>query len=142
MSLDLNFEGPPSAGSDFVWIQDTTRAPGAAPPPLPPAIPIHDPALPRAWSPPPPRQSGLSSVFRGANQWIGNVIQRLTLPEDTGPVDPFGKLVATTPPWLISLIVHFSIMIFLGLAVFGARTVIVRNETPVEMQLGERPDDA
>ena len=141
MSLDVNFEGPPSAGGDFVWVQGDAEVPGDAAPPLPPPIPIVDPSLPSAWAPPPPQQSGLSSAVRGANQWIGGVIQRLTLPEDSGPVDPFGKLVATTPPWFISLIVHFSIMIFLGLAVFGARAVIVRKDPPVEMQLGERRDD-
>ena len=49
--------------------------------------------------------------------------RRVTLPEDDAPADLLGKLVVSTPPWFISLIVHFSIMILLGLLVLGANAL-------------------
>ena len=57
------------------------------------------------------------------NRAIGAVLQRFTLPQDDAPTDLLGKLVSSTPPWFISLIVHFSIMILLGLLVLGANAV-------------------
>src|SRR5262249_30234523 len=42
-------------------------------------------------------------------------------------------MVSSTPPWLISLIVHFSIMIFLGLLVFEANSVVKRDMVEVDI---------
>jgi hypothetical protein len=141
MSRDSNFELQPSVGDDFAWKQNGSVVPVSAPPPLAPATSDSFAPLPTAWSPPPAERSGLAGVFRGVNQWLGSIIQRFTLPEDDGPVDPFGKLVASTPPWAISLIVHFSFMILLGLAVFGVQTVATYKETPIQMDLAERKDN-
>ncbi len=91
--------------------------------------------IPRAWTPPPPRPSAVVGGYHRLNDWVGSVIKRFTLPEDAGPVDPFGKLVSTAPPWFISLIVHFSIMILLGLLVLGAHEVATRTEKPIEVDL-------
>src|SRR5262249_41209964 len=56
--------------------------------------------------------------------------------------DPLAKLVTSTPPWFISLIVHFSLMIILGLAVVGVHSVAMHDEAPLEMDLGpERKDN-
>ena len=152
MSPEPQFEAPPVGGNEPAWPQEAPFVPIAAPQPAahpqPPAAPpaaatrtapqsLPPPSM--GWIPPAPRPSAVVGVFKRANQWIGSVIQRFTLPEDAGPPDPFGKLVASTPPWLISLIVHFSIMIFLGLAVLGAHTVIV-HERQIEMDLTQKPE--
>src|SRR6187200_863639 len=112
MSLDLNPDGSPPLSGDFVWVQDTAEVPSAPAPPVrsvrvenvedlatsPRAAaatvkqqpaPAADMPLPSALAPPVPRRSGVTSAFRGANEWLGGVIKRLTLPEDSGPVDPF-----------------------------------------------------
>ena len=75
--------------------------------------------LPTAWAPAPQPPSAVSRAYNSANRWLGAVLQRVTLPQDDAPADLLGKLVSSTPPWFISLIVHFSIMIFLGLLVLG-----------------------
>jgi hypothetical protein len=97
--------------------------------------------LPKAWAPPPPRPSAIAGGYHQLNNWVGSIIKRFTLPEDAGPVDPFGKLVSTAPPWFISLIVHFSIMILLGLLVLGAHEVAVHRDQPIEVDLNPKKDN-
>lgn len=134
MTLDSQF--------DFSSISGYGAAPSgrpapAVPPPVAPAAPAEP--LPTAWTQPATQPSTLTSTFRGINSWLGKLIQRFTLPEDEAPVDPFGMLVSATPPWLISLIVHFSLMIFLGLVVLGAQTVVKYKLPPVEIDLSSKP---
>ncbi len=134
MTLDSQF--------DFSALSGYAAAPGgspapAAPPLAAPAAPAEP--LPAAWTQSPTPPSTLTSTFRGINKWLGTLIQRFTLPEDEAPVDPFGILVSATPPWLISLIVHFSLMIFLGLVVLGAQTVVKYKLPPVEIDLSSKP---
>ncbi|HEX3599543.1 MAG TPA: prenyltransferase/squalene oxidase repeat-containing protein [Lacipirellulaceae bacterium] len=139
MSLDPKFDMPSSTGDHLAWdnsvayipsqTQRPVMSPGTSGPPLPTAL---KPAV--------SQPSAFAGAFRGANRWVGSIIQRFTLPEDTGPVDPFGKLVASTPPWFISLIVHFSVMILLGLAVLGAHRVATHEEPPIEVELNQKND--
>ena len=64
-----------------------------------------------------------------------------TLPQDDAPTDLLGKLVSSTPPWFISLIVHFSIMIFLGLLVLGANAVSKKDGIEVDLSHANEKDN-
>lgn len=134
MTLDSQFDF--SSMSGYGAAPSGPPAPAVPPPPTP-AGPTEP--LPAAWTQPARQPSSLTSTFRGINSWLGAFIQRFTLPEDGAPVDPFGMLVSATPPWLISLIVHFSLMIFLGLVVLGAQTVVKYKLPPVEIDLSSKP---
>src|SRR5262245_42597123 len=68
---------------------------------------VKNAALPAAWMSAPKPPSVLSRVYDGANRGIGAVLQRFALPQDEVPTDLLGKMVSSTPPWLISLIFHF-----------------------------------
>ncbi len=81
-----------------------------------------------------------AALIAAPNRAIGAVLQRFSLPEDDAPADLLGKLISSTPPWLISLIFHFSVMIVLGLAVLGAHAV-VKKEMAIEVDLSNRKDD-
>jgi hypothetical protein len=70
------------------------------------------------------------------SRWLGAIVNRFTLPDD-GTLDPLDKVLAATPPWMISLIVHFAIMILVGLAVAGAHRVVTENDLPVEVDLSQ-----
>ena len=87
--------------------------------------------LPTAWAPASQPQTAFNRAYTNANRGIGALLGRFTLPQDNAPADLLGKLVALTPPWFISLIVHFSIMIFLGLLVMGANAVGKRDAIEV-----------
>jgi hypothetical protein len=164
MPPDPNFDLPRSTGDDFSWTRQALDLPPAAEPPAvknsgstngQPTAPVAAskapasivgaepiPVMPARWSPTPPAHTGFSAKFRKANGVLGGIIQKFTLPEDAGPADPFGKLVTSTPPWLISLIVHFSLMIGMGLLVLGANAVVKEDEGQyVEMDLSERRDN-
>jgi hypothetical protein len=144
MSLDPNFDSQPTRGGDFVWSQGPPLAPVAPIATTPPVVaataePVQ--SLPTAWAPAAPPTSAITGTFRRANQWVGSIIQRFTLPEDNAPADPFGKLVAFTPPWFISLIVHFGFMIVLGLAVFGAQRVASIEDRSIDVDLSQPKDN-
>lgn len=96
--------------------------------------------LPRGFTPPAPKPSAFSRAYHGANRGLGAILQRFALPQDEEPDDLLGKLITSTPPWFISLIVHFSIMIFLGLIVLGANSV-VKKDTSVEVDLSNHDSD-
>jgi Prenyltransferase and squalene oxidase repeat len=137
MSADTNFDWQPVVGDGI------HRMPPGPAPPIPP-LPAAGPAaesplpLPTAYSlAPPPSVRGVSALQR-FNLWVASIVQKFTLPEDGEPVDPLGKLVVATPPWMISMIVHFSMMILLGLAAFGASRVARHEEPPIQMNLGEQ----
>ena len=98
------------------------------------------PPLPTGWIPPAQGSIVGQSRVRPLNRWLGSIVHRVTLPEDATPVDPFGKLVASTPPWLISLIVHFSFMILLGLVVLE-RTTCRRTRSRQSRSIFRTPKD-
>src|ERR1700753_1192438 len=140
MPPDSQFDLPSTNGAEF--------AEGRLPTVMSPANgwqPAANPSayepLPSAWAPPPARASAAVGGFHRLNNWVGSIIKRFTLPEDAGPVDPFGKLVSTAPPWFISLIVHFSIMILLGLLVLGAHQVAMHRDQPIEVDLTPQKDN-
>jgi hypothetical protein len=92
--------------------------------------------MPAAFTRGPQAPSAASRGYNRANRWLGSLIQRVTLPEDEAPGDFLGKLVSSTPPWLISLIVHFSIMILMGLMVLEAHTQVNKPDETIEVDLG------
>src|SRR3954452_17767403 len=141
MSPDSQFDVSAGNGAEFASgsIPPIVRSPGthsvASATTGPPEM------IPRAWTPAPSRPSAVVGGYHRLNDWVGAIIKRFTLPEDAGPVDPFGKLVSTAPPWFISLIVHFSIMILLGLLVLGAHEVAVHRDQPIEVDLTPKKDN-
>ncbi len=138
MPANQDFEAPRTTHGDFVIPESPVVVPRTAQPPPPIAGGASDAPLPTAWAPASQPASAFSRAYNGANRGIGTVLQRVTLPEDDAPADLLGKLVSLTPPWFISLIVHFSIMIFLGLLVIGANTV--RKDSGIEVDLSHAND--
>lgn len=140
MSPDQDFESHQLTGDDFAW----TGTPIPVPRDIPQAATgdvAKDPSLPAGWIGPAQGPSLLKRGYDRANRWMGSILQRVTFPEDEAPVDPFGKLVASTPPWLISLIVHFSMMIVLGLAVLEAHNATSKKDKTIEVDLSQPRDN-
>jgi hypothetical protein len=79
---------------------------------------------------------GYTGEKRGIAAWL----QRMTLPQDDGPNDLVGRLLSSTPPWFVSLIVHFSIMIFLGLIVLGTN-VVLDHDKGIEVDLSPQASE-
>src|SRR4029079_4690490 len=113
--------------------------PGAALPPATNGSASNEP-LPTTWAPASQPTSALNRAYSNANRGIGAAVQRVALPQDDGPTDLLGKLVSLTPPWFVSLIVHFSIMIFLGLIVLGTNAVLDRDKS-IEVDLSPRASE-
>lgn len=139
MSPNQDFEAQRITSGDFVLPETPAPAPQAGPQAATNGA-VKLPSLPEAWAPSPQEPSAVSRGYNRANRWLGGIIQRATLPEDEAPADLLGKLVSSTPPWLISLIVHFSIMIILGLAVLEAHTVATKTDTAIEVDLSNNRD--
>jgi hypothetical protein len=138
MPANQNFEAPRTSGGDFVIPESPVVVPGAAQSPPTNGSAPNEP-LPMVWSPASQPRSAFNLAYTNANRGIGAVLQRVTLPQDDAPADLLGKLVSLTPPWFISLIVHFSIMIFLGLLVLGANAVNKKNNG-IEVDLSNVKD--
>jgi len=84
---------------------------------------------------PKPRRSILGRASNRVSQLRRSVLDRFILPEDnTGSVDILGYIATATPPWFVSLIVHFSLMILLGLAALGVHDATTKSE-PIEIEL-------
>src|SRR4029079_6171160 len=114
--------------------------PGAALPPATNGSASNEP-LPTTWAPASQPTSALNRAYSNANRGIGAAVQRVALPQDDEPTDLLGKLVSSTPPWFISLIVHFSIMIFLGLLVLGASAVAKKDGIEVDLSHANEKDN-
>ncbi len=136
MSANQNFDAPPSTNGDFVLPNGPIALPNTASP-LPAGDGVPAQSLPVAWAPASQPPSAFSRAYDRANRGIGAVLQRVTLPQDDAPADLLGKLVFSTPPWFISLIVHFSFMILLGLLVLGANAVS-KKDTGIEVNLSDK----
>jgi hypothetical protein len=142
MPANQDFEAPRTTGGDFVIPESPALIPRAAPQQQPTAATGGpDSPLPTAWAPASQPPSALSRVYNSANRGVGSVLQRVTLPQDDAPADLLGKLVSLTPPWFISLIVHFSIMIFLGLLVLGANAVGKKDAIEVDLSHANDKDE-
>jgi hypothetical protein len=79
-------------------------------------------ALPDNWSVPVRRTSLLRRVVGAVSTRVSATIEPLLLPEEHPPGGLFERLIAVTPPWLVSLVVHLTLMIGLGLIVLQAST--------------------
>lgn len=110
MPANQDLNAPGTAGGDFL-------------------IPESPVVVPRVAQPP----SALNRAYKSTSRGVGAVVERVALPQDDTPPDLLGKLVSLTPPWFISLIVHFSMMIFLGLLVIGANAVSKKEGIEVDL---------
>lgn len=139
MSLDQNLESHRLSNGEFGWKDPLVPILGDK---LQPVVgdSSESPPLPEGWMSAAQGPSSLKRGYDRANRWIGSIVHRVTLPEDDTPVDPFGKLVASTPPWFISLIVHFSVMIVLGLAALEAHNVVSKKDA-IEVDLAPPRDN-
>src|SRR3954468_23295735 len=108
MSANPDLNAPQTSNGDFVVPNSPVVVPTAAPP-AGNGVPGNEP-LPTAWAPPSQPPSALNRALGNANRGIGAVVERVALPQDEKPTDLLGLLVSSTPPWFISLIVHFSMM--------------------------------
>ncbi len=66
------------------------------------------------------RPSVLSRLFGGLRNWTGGLARGVALPEADAPDDLLGRFALSAPPWLVSMVIHFSLMILLGLIVLRA----------------------
>jgi Prenyltransferase and squalene oxidase repeat len=135
---DLNATG--TTGGDFLIPESPVVVPRAAQPPTSSGSAPNEP-LPTAWAPASQPPSALNRAYTTANRGVGAALERVALPQDDAPVDLLGKLVSLTPPWFISLIVHFSIMIFLGLLVLGANAVAKKDGIEVDLSHANEKDN-
>src|SRR4051812_22683792 len=140
MPANQDFDAPRTSGGDFAIPESPVVVPQAAQRAPVPAGTLNEP-LPTSWAPPSQPPSVLNRAYNSANRGVGAVVERVALPQDDAPTDLLGKLVSFTPPWFISLIVHFSIMIFLGLLVLGANAVSKKDGIEVDLSHANEKDN-
>jgi hypothetical protein len=88
----------------------------------------------------PRRGPGLLSRARIRMQgFVATLAQQFTLPEDEQNTDVFGFLAAKTPPWLVSLIIHFSMTIALGFTALKVHDA-TKKPKPIEVELSNAQD--
>ena len=138
MPANQDFDASQDARGDFALPKSPAVVPGGAPPSVGGAPPGN--ALPNAWAPPMQPPSAVSRAYDTANRNVTAAVQRVTLPQDDKSPDLLGALVSSTPPWFISLIIHFSIMIVLGLLVIGANAVVQREAIEVNLSPANEKD--
>jgi hypothetical protein len=140
MSANQNFDSPPMTGAGGQWQGPPVMVPKvSSPTPTNPGIGPNG-ALPTGFTPTAPKHSLFSRAYQGTNRVAGSFLQRFALPQDSAPADLLGKVVTSTPPWLISLIVHFTIMIVLGLVVMEASRA-PKDDIAVEVDLSRHGDN-
>jgi hypothetical protein len=140
MSANPNFGAHHLTGGDFLLPDASVLFPRPVQPASTNGSAQTQSSLPQGWTAPAPKPSALSRAYQGANRSVGAVFGRFALPEDDGPADLLGKLVTSTPPWLVSLILHFSFMIILGLAAFEVNAATKEKEVMVEVDLSKHSD--
>jgi hypothetical protein len=132
MPANQNLNAPGATGGDFVIPESPVVISNAAPARTTNGSAPNEP-LPTDWAPTSQGPSALNRAYNSANRGVSAVVERVALPQDDVPADLLGKLVSLTPPWFISLIVHFSMMIFLGLLVIGANAVSKKEGIEVDL---------
>jgi hypothetical protein len=132
MPANQDLNAPGTAGGDFLIPESPVVVPRAAQPPPRNGSASNEP-LPTAWAPASQPPSAVNRAYNSANRSVSAAVERVALPQDDAPTDLLGKLVSLTPPWFISLIVHFSMMIFLGLLVIGANAVSKKEGIEVDL---------
>jgi Prenyltransferase and squalene oxidase repeat len=140
MPANQDFNVPRTSGGDFVIPESPVVVPTAAqPPPTNGSVP-NEP-LPTVWAPPSQPPSAANRAHATASRGISAAVERVALPQDDTPADLLEMLVASTPPWFISLIVHFSIMIILGLLVLGANAVSKKDGIEVDLSHADKDNE-
>ena len=82
-----------------------------------------------------PRAASAKSVRRAwgaVTGWAGGAVREMSLPEEDLPNGPIEGFVASTPPWLISLVIHIGIVMGLGLIVLEAQP---RHDRSIEVDI-------
>lgn len=96
-------------------------------------------ATPDAWRPQ-PRPPGLAQRVLGSfGGLFASSADQIALPDEDDAADnSIEKLISSAPPWLLSMIVHFTFMIVLGLVVLKTHT-ISQSKMAVEVDISEPP---
>ena len=95
-------------------------------------------ALPDTWVTPTRQPSLLRRVIGTARTRVGTTVESLLLPEDHPPRGFFERMLSVTPPWLVSLVVHLSLMIGLGLIVLHVNN---DNKEHITVEIGNDAAD-
>ena len=140
MSLDDHIETHRLGNGDLAWKEPVVPILRDTPQPVAPN-PSKLPPLPVGYIHPGKSPAAGKGAFDRFNRWLGSMVHRVTLPEDATSADPFSKLVASTPPWMISLIVHFSFMILLGLVALEVHNLSKDEEQTIEVDLSPPKDN-
>ena len=88
---------------------------------------------PRNGVPPAPEVKKLGRTWGSVTSWARGGVHDMALPEEDEPEGALDSFVVSTPPWLISLVIHIGIVMGLGLIVLEARP---RSEPGIEVDLG------
>jgi hypothetical protein len=84
---------------------------------------------------PPRRSSFIRRARRCVSEWRSALVETFSL-SDYDSTDVYTRLACTTPPWLVSVSVHFSLMILLGLLALEVHTS-TQKSTSVEIELSD-----
>lgn len=142
MSHDEPLNAHSLGDGEFAWKGSEVPILRDMPQPLPAARSAGTPPpMPAGWIPPTQGPSPVRRSYERMNRWLGSFVHRVTLPEDAAPADPLSKLVVSTPPWMISLIVHFSFMILLGLIALEAHHLATKADPVIEVDLSKPKDE-
>jgi hypothetical protein len=90
---------------------------------------------PRNGAPLPPSSPAGRRAWGAMTGWAGRAVRGMALPEEDAPDGPLESFVTSTPPWLISLVIHIGIMLGLGLIVLEAQP---RRDPGIEVDLSGR----
>lgn len=86
----------------------------------------------------PERQSSIISRFADrVRGWTSSLPRGVALPESEAPEDLLGRFAISAPPWLVSMVIHFSLMILLGLIVLRATAP---PEPTIEVEIADNED--
>jgi hypothetical protein len=93
---------------------------------------------PRNGAPQQPSLKPINRAWGAMTGWAGGALRGMALPEEDAPDGPLESFVTSTPPWLISLVIHIGIMMGLGLIVLNVQP---QHDAGIEVDLGDRNAD-
>jgi hypothetical protein len=96
-----------------------------------------DAARPDIWVAHQRRPSLARRASRFVRDRLRSAIDALVLPEDDAPRDPLARIFSLTPPWLVSMVIHLSLMIALGLIVLKSHT----KEESISVEMAAADDE-
>src|SRR5450755_2116681 len=93
---------------------------------------------PQNGAPRQPSSKPMNRAWGAMTGWAGGALRVMALPEEDAPDGPLESFVTSTPPWLISLVIHIGIMMGLGLIVLNVQP---QHDPSIEVDLGGRDAD-